>query len=90
MTARERLHRLLDQVADEDLSAVERILEALHIAVQGQRGSMPEWPMQEAPEDDEPESAEEAAAVEAAKARIAAGKRLIPHDEARRLLLGGP
>lgn len=78
---RERLHRLIDQVPDGELDAIERLLA-------DRRPTATSFPaFADAPEDDEPVTPEDEAALAEAYADVAAG-RVVPHDEARRRLLG--
>jgi hypothetical protein len=74
MSAREELHRLLDQIPESDVPTTQKFLRSLVDPV--------ELAMLLAPEDDEPESAEERAAVEAA---IADPSPDIPFEQIRRV-----
>ena len=82
MTAREKLHKLIDELAESELAEAERALEELR-----KRGpsSLPRV-LAEAPCDDEPEREQERAAVQKARENVAAG-RVVSHEEARRRLL---
>ena len=81
MQTRDRLHRLIDELPEAELSVVERFL--------AERGAAPSLTLAEAPEDDEPLTPEDEAAIEEAYADIAAG-RVLSHEEARQRLLGWP
>lgn len=86
MTIKERLHQLIEELPEGDLATVERLLEALIDTPQADESQ--NWPLESAPED--APTPEEADAILKAKVLIAGGERLIPHEEARRLLLEGP
>lgn len=87
MTTKERLHQLIEELPYSDLATAARLLEALRdTAVEDE--PQQEWSIDAAPEE-EP-TPEELTAIQEAKARIASGSRLIPHAEARRLLLEEP
>lgn len=79
---KERLHMLVEHLADEDVAAAERLLAEL--------ATSKEDPLLRAllraPMDDEPVTDEDLAAIAESGADIAAG-RLISHAEARRRLL---
>jgi hypothetical protein len=87
MTPRENLHRLVDQVAEDDVPALERITEALIMSSRKITWAELCRILDAAPEDDEPETEEEEAAVAEAKAELARGES-IPWNEAKRRLLG--
>ena len=88
MTTKERLHQLIEELPDSDLEVVERFLEAAREAASDGSSDPVEWALDRAPAGEaEPDEVE---AIQAAKARIAAGGKVIPHDEARRRLLGHP
>jgi hypothetical protein len=73
MTTKERLHRLVDELSDDE---AERAL----ALVEGEREDSVIAAFRDAPEDDEPFTAEDEAAVEEADEDIAAG-RTISHEE---------
>lgn len=83
---RTQLHQIIEELPDGELATAERVLSALLDTAEPAR----EWHIDEAPDDDEPLTEEEVAEVLAAEARIAAGGKLIPHEEAQRLLLEEP
>ena len=78
MTTKERLHQLVDELAESDVATAERILEALRDTV-----VVREYSIYDAPVDDEPETPEEAAAVAEAYEDIKAG-RVVSHEEVMR------
>ncbi len=83
MTEKERLHTLVDQLPEPDLHAALRFVEYLR-----QEASDPVLrALHEAPIDDEPLTAEDLADLEAAERDWQEGC-VIPHDQARRELLG--
>ncbi|MCX6020164.1 MAG: hypothetical protein NTZ05_00235 [Chloroflexi bacterium] len=85
MTTKDRLHQLIDQLPDQGVVAAEEFLSELVEA-----GGDPVLRMlNNAPLDDEPLTEEDIAAIQAAKARIRSG-RGVPHEEAKRRLLGHP
>ena len=75
---KQRLHQLIDELPDEQISAVERYLRSLcrdvHPIVRAMRS---------APIDDEPLTVEDRQAIEEGRREIAAG-RGIPNDRIRR------
>ncbi|MDE0175386.1 MAG: hypothetical protein OYH76_01115 [Defluviicoccus sp.] len=75
---RERLHRLVDEVPDQDIDVVEHLLECLCAG---------EYPTLHTPEtapiDDEPLTEEDLEAIEEARRDIEAGNG-IPHEEIMR------
>lgn len=73
-TTRERLHALLDELADEQLDEVEAAISAL---------AVPYRPLTEAPEDDEPLTDEDLAAIARGREAYRRGEA-IPHDVAMR------
>lgn len=81
MTAgtKERLHRLVDDLADEELPAAEQYLEQLRAG----REDPVLRALLTAPLDDEPETSEERAAVSEAKQDLALG-RVVSNEELRR------
>jgi predicted transcriptional regulator len=79
---RERIHRLVDQLPEAELSAAESLL------VERRAATDPFFQaLANAPEDDEPLTDEDAAALDEANADIAAG-RVVPHEEVFRRLRG--
>ena len=81
MTAKERLHQLVEELPEEDVPAAQRLLEDLCA-----RRDPVLRALLTAPE--EPATPEELEAIQEAEARIAAGERLIPHEEVRREVFG--
>ncbi len=81
MTTRETLHRLIDELAEEELEAAGRYLECLRDG-----GDSFLRALLEAPEDDEPETREEAEAVREAREQYRRGE-FVTAEEAKRLLL---
>ena len=78
VVTKERLHDLIDALADDDVPAVARILAALT----GVAAVEPFYTLETAPLDDEPESDEERAAVAEARAEVERGEgRRIPATE---------
>lgn len=77
MGARDALHRLLDDLPEQDLPAVERVLEALHAT------AAPRVPLDEAPLDDEPDDDDFDGGLTEARADAEEG-RVVPHDEVKR------
>lgn len=84
MVTKEQVHKLVDQIADDDLAAAARYLEYLR-----DKGDPFLRALANAPEDDEPETPEEVAAVEEAKAALARGE-VRSLEEVRADLLGRP
>lgn len=82
MQTRERIHDLVDALAEETLPAVERFLERIRDG-----GDPILVALANAPEDDEALTPEEEAAIEEGLADIAAG-RVVSHEDVRRRLLG--
>jgi hypothetical protein len=82
MQTRERIHDLVDELAEETLPAVERFLERMRDG-----GDPVLLALATAPEDDEPLTPEDEAAIEEGLADIAAG-RVVSHEEVRRRLFG--
>ena len=80
MHVRERLHRLIDVLPDDELERMERVLVG---ETNGSNGTT----LADAPYDDEPLTPEDVAALSEARADIAAG-RVVSHEEARHRLLG--
>ena len=81
---RDRLHRLIDELPEQDLSAVEQLLTERHLDDDTFRRMLAE-----APEDDEPLTAEDIAAIEEGVQDVKAG-RLISNDELWRRLGQAP
>jgi hypothetical protein len=79
MSERQTLHRLIDELPEEDLSTAERVLRALS------QSKAPRMPLDAAPFDEEPETPEERAAVAEARAQADRGE-LIPQEELERKL----
>lgn len=78
---RDDLHRLVDELPENELNAARRYLEFIR-----ETGRDPvRWALENAPLDDEPETDEEKQAVEEGKADIRAG-RTMTSDELRREL----
>lgn len=75
MQTRARVHRLIEQLADDELDEVEQFLEQRGAGVSAFRRAL-----DAAPEEDDPVSPEEAAALEEAYADLAAG-RILTDDE---------
>lgn len=80
MTAKEKLHRIVNALPESELTAAERYLEYL-----AQSADPVALACELAPEDDEPVTDEDRAAIEEARAEIAAG-RGIPFDQVKREL----
>jgi hypothetical protein len=74
VTTKEALHRLIDELPDEELSEAERILRALTIADPVERS------LTLAPLDDEPDTDDELDGLREARAQAARGE-LIPDDQ---------
>jgi hypothetical protein len=77
---RESLHRLVDELPEEDLPTASRVLEALHATADPLRHAL-----DHAPEDDEPETAEEATAVASAWQERRRGESLTTEEVRRKL-----
>ncbi len=77
MTGKERLHRVVEEMTDEEAEAILRRIEAL-------RSDPFVRFLDEAPTDDEPVAAEEEDAVAEVEADRAAGVPTIPFDEIKR------
>jgi hypothetical protein len=69
MSARDRLHRLIDELPESELPAAERFLHYLRATADPVL-----WALLEAPPDDEPETEEERRAVQEARAELARGE----------------
>ena len=78
MTIKEELHRLVDELPENESHAAKRFLEYLR-----NMGDPVLRAMLEAPEDDEPETEEERAAVAEAQEDFKAG-RVVSHQELKR------
>ena len=76
--SRERLHRLVDELLDDDIDEAERYLKYLCTGE-----DPPLYTRETAPIDDEPLTAEDLEAIEEAERDIAAGNG-IPHEEVMR------
>ncbi len=72
---RDRLHRLIDELPEQDLPAVEQLVTERRLDNDGFRRMLAK-----APEDDEPLTAEDIAAIEEGLRDVEAG-RLTPNDE---------
>lgn len=84
MTVKEKLRKLIEKLPEGQLETALRFLEYLR-----DRGKDPVIAaLLRAPQDDEPEIPEEDAAVLEAYEDISTG-RVVPHEEAKRRLIGG-
>ena len=79
MTARERLHHLIEELPDSDLPTAERVLVALN------ETSGPSYTLDEAPPDDEPDDDDFDGGLTEARAEAAAGKGMTSEELERRL-----
>jgi hypothetical protein len=79
MTTREKLHRLVDDLSDEEVGKALRLLSSTH-----QNGDPLVALMDAAPIDDEPFTDEDAAAIAEVEADRAAGVPTIPFEEIKR------
>ncbi len=77
MTGKERLHRVVEEMTDDEAEAMLRRIEAL-------RSDPFLRFLDDAPTDDEPVTAEEEAAVAEVEADRAAGVPTIPFDDVKR------
>jgi len=77
MGARDNLHRLIDELPEEDLSTAERVLQGLHAS------DRPHVPPDQAPVDDEPDDDDFDGGLTEARADIEAG-RVVSHEEVKR------
>ena len=77
MTTREKLHRIVDELPEEELEAALKAIEERADDPMVQR-------LADAPPEDEEISPEEEAAVQEARDELAAGAPLISHDEIKR------
>jgi len=84
MVTKEDVHRLVEQIKEDDLPAA-----ALYLRLLRNQGDPLLTALANAPEDDEPETPEEAAAVAEAKAALARGE-VRSLEEVRDDLLGKP
>ena len=69
MVTKEQIHKLVDQIPEDDLAEVARYLESLRDETDPMLHALAN-----APEDDEPETPEEAEAVAEARAALARGE----------------
>ena len=79
MSARERLHVLVDELPEADVSTAERVLEALRAT------PAPSYSLADAPLDDERDDDDRDGGLTEARAQADRGE-LIPHEEAKRIL----
>lgn len=79
MSPRERLHVLVDELPESDVSTAERVLEALRAA------PAPSYSLADAPLDDEPDDDDRDGGLTEARGQADRGE-LIPHEEAKRIL----
>jgi hypothetical protein len=77
MTTREQLHRIVDELPEEELEAALKAIEARSDDPMIRR-------LDDAPPEDEEISAEEDAAVQEARDELAAGAPLVSQDEIKR------
>jgi len=77
MTTRKRLHKLVDELSEQEAD------EALQLISARRGDDLTRW-LDSLPEEDEEISAEEEAAVQEARDEIAAGAPLISSDELKR------
>jgi hypothetical protein len=77
MTTREQLHRIVDELPEEELEAALKAIEARSDDPMIRR-------LDDAPPEDEEVSAEEEAAVQEARDELAAGAPLVSQDEIKR------
>lgn len=77
MTTREKLHRIVDKLPEEELEAALKAIEERADDPMVRR-------LEDAPAEDEEISAEEEAAVQEARDELAAGAPLASHDEIKR------
>lgn len=76
VSVRDTLHRWIDELREEDLSAAQQALQPL-------RAIGPFVPLDEAPLDDEPDDDDFDGGLTEARADVQAG-RVVPHDEVKR------
>lgn len=79
MTTREKLHRIVDELPEEELDAALKAIDKRSDDPLIRR-------LEEAPPEDEELSAEEEAAVQEARDELAEGSPLVAHDEIKREL----
>lgn len=77
MTTREKLHRIVDELPEEELDAALKAIETRSDDPLIRR-------LEDAPAEDEEISAEEEAAVQEARDELAKGAPLVSHDEIKR------
>jgi hypothetical protein len=77
MTTRERLHRIVDELPEDELDAALKAIETRSDDPLIRR-------LEEAPAEDEEISAEEENAVQEARDELAQGAPLVSHDEIKR------
>ena len=80
MTAKEKIHELVDALPERELETAVRVLEGLAALALSDPVAQA---LAQAPEDDEPVSEEEEAAVAEARAELDRGE-FIPHEEVKR------
>lgn len=80
MTAREALHRIVDDLPETDLPAVRRVLEALRVTADPVLRAL-----LTAPADDEPDDDDFDGGLTEARREVASGKHL-SHEEVKREL----
>ena len=83
MSLREELHHVVDDLPESELATAKRFL--VYLCLTGRDALL--RTLLNAPEDDEEETPEEAEGMAEAYEDVRAG-RLIPHEEAKRRLLG--
>jgi hypothetical protein len=85
MDTRELIHVLVDELPDRELAAAGRFLEFLKI-----RANDPlRFLLDAAPPDDEPVTEDDLASIREGLAEFARGD-VVPHDEVKGRLVGGP
>lgn len=77
MATKERLHRMVDSLPEEDVPEAEHALERLRLASLRRA-------LANAPEDDEPWTEEDERAVQEAEEELRHGAQPIPHEEIMR------
>ena len=77
MTTKERLHKLVDELSEQEANEALRLIDARR------RGDFASW-LDSLPDEDEEISEQEEAAVQEARDEIVAGVTLIPGDEIKR------
>ena len=78
MATKDRLHRMVDALPEEDVPAAEKALESVRL-------ERVRRALAEAPEDDEPLTEAEREAIQEAEEDVRAG-RLVSHEEVKRRL----